>query len=146
MRTDSYRRVGGYRAEFYFAQDLDLWIRLARVGEVRITNEILYDARLNVGTISSLHRSEQVACASLAIAIRDAASEEERLRLLREAAAIRPTHRSVTRRVEVRALYFIAACLQKQKDPRWRQYVSRALRRQPLDVRSWLLLLRGVMT
>ena len=87
-----------------------------------------------------------VACAALATAIRDAASEEERSLLLQKVAAIRPVGRSITRRLEARALYFIAACLQKQKDPRWRQYVSRALRRQPLDVRSWLLLLRGVMT
>src|SRR6185295_7332334 len=32
MRADAYRKAGGYRAEFYFAQDLDLWIRMAALG------------------------------------------------------------------------------------------------------------------
>ena len=32
FRRNLYERVGGYRDEFYFAQDLDLWCRLAELG------------------------------------------------------------------------------------------------------------------
>src|SRR4030095_3947167 len=39
---ERYERVGGYRAEFYFAQDLDLWIRLAEGGKHIATPELLY--------------------------------------------------------------------------------------------------------
>jgi glycosyltransferase involved in cell wall biosynthesis len=145
MRADAYRLCGGYRPEFYFAQDLDLWIRMAALGDVRVMPELLYEARMGIRAISSVHRPEQIALASLAVALRDSAGEDQRLELLREAALIRPAPRSSTRRGEAKALYFIAACLQRRSDPRWRRYASRALRRQPLAIRPWLLFLRGAM-
>lgn len=145
MRADAYHAAGGFRAEFYFAQDLDLWIRMAAQGDIAVVGDVLYEARVDVASISSLHRAEQVACATIAIAVRDAATIEQRSELLEEAARIRPRGHSAPRSLEARALHFIAACLQKQNDPRWRGYASRAVRRQPLAVRSWLLLLRGMI-
>jgi hypothetical protein len=100
---------------------------------------------MTVGSISSQHRAEQIACATLAIASRDATTDEERARLLREASRIRPRAEAVTRRLEARALHFIAACLRKQNDLRWRDYALQALRRYPLAVRTWLLLVRGLI-
>jgi glycosyltransferase involved in cell wall biosynthesis len=146
MSADAYRRAGGYRPEFYFAQDLDLWIRMAGLGDIIITAEVLYEARLDVGDISSRYRAEQLASAELAIAFRDAGTDEERRALLRQAGAIRPAPRGAPSATEANGLYFIASCLQKRNDPRWRLYASRALRRRPLDPRSWLLFVRGVMT
>lgn len=143
MWADAYRKAGGYRAQFYFAQDVDLWIRLAALGELCIVPEALYEARINVRAISSIHRAEQFACAKIAVAVRDAPTESERAELLKQAATIRPKRRSFTRRVEAQALYFVATCLRKQNDPRWRAYASRALRCNALHLRSWLLLLRG---
>jgi glycosyltransferase involved in cell wall biosynthesis len=45
MRRRSYDAVGGYRPFFKFAQDLDLWIRMARVCQFRILEETLYERR-----------------------------------------------------------------------------------------------------
>jgi glycosyltransferase involved in cell wall biosynthesis len=146
MRTESYRRAGGYRPEFYFAQDLDLWIRMASLGDVCIVDEVLYDARCDERAISSLHRSQQVTSAKLAIALRDRPNALDQSALLRKASAIRPGKRARSRRLEAKALYFIATCLRRQNDPRWRRYASLAVRRSPLHVRSWLLLLRGALT
>jgi hypothetical protein len=145
MRTEAYRRAGGYRAEFYFAQDVDLWIRMARLGEVSVDPEVLYDVRVGVGTISSLYRAEQVASAAIAIALRDATEEPQRAALLREAARIRPTPRAANAGAEANAHYFIASCLRRRHDRRWRGYARRAVSSHPLHLRSWLLLLRGVM-
>ena len=146
IRTEAYRRVGGYRAEFYFAQDTDLWIRMAAVGDLCIADEVLYEARVEVHGISSLHRAEQLASAAIALAIRDAPNDAQRSALLREASTIRPAGRRLTRAMEAKGLYFIAACLRRRKDPRWRRYASCALRRNPLNMRSWLLILRGGAT
>jgi glycosyltransferase involved in cell wall biosynthesis len=145
MRTEAYRRAGGYRAEFYFAQDVDLWIRMAGLGEVSVDPEVLYDVRVGVGTISSLYRAEQVASAAIAIALRDATEEPQRAALLHEAARIRPTPRAASAGAEANAHYFIASCLRRRHDERWRGYARRAVSSHPLHLRSWLLLLRGVM-
>lgn len=42
FRKDLYDKVGGYRREFKFAQDRDLWCRLSRETNFYIVDEILY--------------------------------------------------------------------------------------------------------
>jgi len=145
MRASAYRQAGGYRPQFYFAQDLDLWIRLAGLGGVRIEPAALYEARVGISTISSLYRAEQIASASIAIALREATTEPERTALLGEVARIRPRSGSATAAEEAKAHYFIASCLRRQRDPRWRHYAVRAVSRHPLYLRPWLLLLRGLL-
>lgn len=143
FRRDAYLASGGYRSEFYFAQDLDLWIRLAAFGRVAFVPDVLYRATLDVGAISSRHRREQIESARLAIAIRDEPSDERRRELLARAAAIRPAAGPRSRRDEARALYFIASCLRRNGDARWRSYAREALQRRPWSPRTWSLLLRG---
>lgn len=122
FRADAYHQSGGYRPQFYFAQDLDLWIRMAALGAVCITDEVLYEARVDVRAISSIHRDEQGASAAIALALRDGRGN------LAEAAAIRPRRRPFTRSTQAKALYFIASCLRRRQDPRWRRYALRAVR------------------
>jgi glycosyltransferase involved in cell wall biosynthesis len=124
FRADAYERAGGYRAQFYFAQDLDLWIRMAALGDVCISQDVLYEARIDIRTISSLHRPEQVASTALTIALRDGGDPS----LVEEAAAIQPQKRAQSRLTDVRALYFIAACLRQKNDLRWLRYAWRAVR------------------
>jgi glycosyltransferase involved in cell wall biosynthesis len=124
FRAEAYAKAGGYREQFFFAQDLDLWMRMAALGEVCITGEVLYEARIDLRAISSTYRREQVASATLAIALRDGADAS----LLETAAAIQPQRRAQSRRAEVRALYFVASCLRRNHDPRWKSYISRAAR------------------
>jgi len=145
MRAEAYRRAGGYRPEFYFAQDLDLWIRMAPQGDICIDGAVLYEARVGVRTISSAYRAEQIASATMAIAVRDAQSDAERAALLAEASRIRPTPRVQNPDAEANANYFIASCLQRRNDLRWRAYAREAVARSPLHLRSWLLLLRGAL-
>jgi len=146
FRLEAYRRAAGYRPEFYFGQDLDLWIRMATLGDICVANEVLYEARLDVGGISSVHRPEQIDSARLALAIRDARSDADASQLLSRASSIRPHRTARSRFVEAKALYFMAACLRERKDPRWRRYASRAIRSSPLHLRSWLLLIRSALT
>jgi len=47
MRREAYERAGGYRAAFYYAQDLDLWSRMVESGRHRVVPEVLYEATLS---------------------------------------------------------------------------------------------------
>lgn len=66
MRRESVERVGGYREPFGLAQDLDLWLRLRRVGRLHILPDVLYASRQHAGQVSLSHRAEQRAYAALA--------------------------------------------------------------------------------
>ena len=141
FRRDTYLAAGGYRAAFYFAQDLDLWIRLASRGRIGITPEILYEASVDQGAISGRNRREQIASAAIAIAIRDGGPEAE---LLDRAARIRPRpSRGTDRRRDSQALYFIASCLRRNGDPAWKRYLHDSLKTNPLQLRGWLMTVRG---
>lgn len=140
-----YERVGGYRSSFYFAQDLDLWIRLAEQGKHLVMPDLLYQASISVVSISGLYRREQVELTRLIL-------ESTRLRrigmnddaILQKAAAIRPsTQRSNNRLTRARALYFIGACLRKRRDPKASDYFIDALRTYPLHLKSFAKLLIG---
>jgi glycosyltransferase involved in cell wall biosynthesis len=139
FRAEAYRRCGGYREQFRVAQDIDLWIRLAQLGGVRIDPEPLYVARIEPGAISAAHRQAQFALARIAIALRDGGDAAA---LLAEAARIVP-RRGRSRAAEARALYFIGSCLRTRGDDRWRRYLRQALTRNPLHWRALLTLLAG---
>ncbi|HUP61191.1 MAG TPA: glycosyltransferase family 2 protein [Thermoanaerobaculia bacterium] len=150
FRREDYRAAGGYRAEFRFAQDLDLWIRLARRGSFAITDEVLYEATLAPRSISSMYRREQERLTAIAVALRDLQPEggrpihlaDQRSALLAEAARIAPS-RKASARDEAAGLYFIAKCLRDRRDLAWRSYLVRALRKNPLHWRAWASLLLG---
>lgn len=126
FRRNAYLAAGGYRPQFHFAQDLDLWVRLARLGGIGFVDDVLYEARVDVDAISSTHRPEQVELARIALAIRDDPSRATEL--LAQAALIGPTRRRKTRRDLAKAFYFIASCLRREGDRRWRHYAGEAVR------------------
>jgi glycosyltransferase involved in cell wall biosynthesis len=144
FRRADYLAAGGYRAEFRFAQDLDLWIRLARRGRIVVLPEALYTWTYAVSAISSTRRAQQVALARIALRLRDdAIGGEERAKLLADAARIGETPAKKSQPRDAAAShYFIASCLRRNRDPRWRDYARNAVRRDPLHLRSWLLLLK----
>jgi glycosyltransferase involved in cell wall biosynthesis len=140
-----YHQVGGYRSDFYFAQDLDLWIRLTEEGEHVVLPEVLYQAGVLVQSISGLYRDEQVETAKLIL-------ESARLRrrgvsdsrVLERAGAIGPSVSRKTNRLQrAKALYFIGSCLRKRSDPVATHYFQEALRLNPLHVKSAVRLLFG---
>ncbi len=139
FRRDDYVAAGGYREEFRFAQDLDLWIRLARRGMIAIFEDVLYEATIEPRSISSVHRAEQERLTEIAIALRDGADERK---ALAAAARVQPS-RKATPRDEAAGLYFIAKCLRRQRNRAWRSYLARAIARNPLHWRAWASLILG---
>jgi glycosyltransferase involved in cell wall biosynthesis len=141
FRRDAYERAGGYREEFWFAQDLDLWIRMAPHGTFIILPEVLYQSRFSVASISAQRRNEQVALATIAMRLRDPSMNAgARDALIDQARAIRPS--GAEKGDDAGAYYFLARCLQKNGDPRHKRYAREALRRSPLNPRVWMLFLR----
>lgn len=142
FRRDAYLRAGGYRDAFRYAQDLDLWIRLASLGRIVIVPEVLYEATIDVRTISATARRQQLELTGLAVRLRDAAPGE-REALLERARALEAASPG-GRAAEAGTLYFIASCLLRNADRAWRRYAREALRRDPLHWRTWTLLPRAL--
>jgi glycosyltransferase involved in cell wall biosynthesis len=139
FRKSDYDAAGGYRAQFRFAQDLDLWIRLGKRGTFAILDDVLYEATIEPRSISSLHRAEQERLTEIAIALRDGGDEAQ---LLADAARVQPS-RKAKPRDEAAGLYFIARCLLRRGNRAWRSYALRAIARNPLHWRAWASLLLG---
>ncbi len=140
FRRSDYLAVGGYREAFRFAQDLDLWIRLASRGRIVFVREVLYVIRYALGDISAARRKDQIEMATIALQIRDRPSDTELF--LAKALAISHRRKRITRQTEARSLYFIASCLRRNGDSRYKQYARAAAHKNPLQLRAWLLLLR----
>jgi glycosyltransferase involved in cell wall biosynthesis len=141
-RRADYERAGGYRPEFYFAQDLDLWLRLTDVGAIGFVPEILYQVRFAPGCLSTRFHAEQMALARLAL---ESKSLRERGQadagVLAQATSFRPkANRGRSGSDTARGLYFIGRCLLDRRDRRAGMYLRAAARQRPWDLRSWTML------
>jgi GT2 family glycosyltransferase len=66
MKKDAFLTVGGYNEQFKFAQDYDLWLRLAEAYKVANIEEPLYQCRYSEDTISAQNFTEQFYYATFA--------------------------------------------------------------------------------
>lgn len=67
IRKRSIISVGGYRKEFPFAEDLDLFLRLAEVGRLANLPDILLEYRQHISSIGYSKRKEQVTSSYMAV-------------------------------------------------------------------------------
>jgi glycosyltransferase involved in cell wall biosynthesis len=148
FRRAAYLASGGYRPAFYFAQDIDLWLRLVDRGRFFVVPEVLYQSRVAPDTISGTWRREQEELRVLAIALalqRRAGGESSET--LSQAESIRPTNKQ--RKVwlpwrRAQSLYFIGESLRRRGDRRAVGYFRRALSVMPLHARSWVRLAQSI--
>ena len=139
-----YRKVGGYRSEFYFAQDLDLWVRLAENGRHIIIPEIFYNASVGVQSISGQYRKEQIQlaryvlkCAQLRRKGLDESGALEKAGHIQKPFIRRKTHLD-----QARSLYFIGKCLKKNRNSKAKKYFQQAFFLFPFHFKSgiqWLI-------
>jgi hypothetical protein len=59
MRAEPVRAVGGYRPELYYAEDLDLWLRLGEVGKLANLPEPVLKYRVHEASICSRNHAVQ---------------------------------------------------------------------------------------
>lgn len=145
FRKSDYVKTGGYRAEFYYGQDWDLWYRLAEIGKFQTINRRLYRARVLPQGISATATELQTAISALsrsALGQRQSGLSEESL--LTKASSIRP---GVLRASSQSAsLYFIAECLRRNGDERAQEYFKRSICESPFLVKAWIRMLQHLVS
>jgi hypothetical protein len=143
FRSEAYRRAGGYRRVFYFAQDCDLWLRLAGDGRLACVGEPLYEFRTHLASISSTRRTLQAGFAQLAKDCHRARQRgEPETFWLSEAARLREVAasqrgREPSRREAALTYQLIGSHLLDRGDRRASAYFWRALRTWPCMSGSW---------
>lgn len=60
FRKDKLNVIGRFRSEFTHAEDLDLWLRLAEVGQLGNLPDVLYDYRQHLQSVGHKYRAEQI--------------------------------------------------------------------------------------
>lgn len=140
FRRNFYNMVGGYRAEYQVAQDIDLWIRLSECGLCLTTKEILYEAMWASNGISSRKRPQQAISAKAAL---DCAlqrqknlSEDDILNKLTEDLNRSKLRSNNSKLLEANAWYFMGACALKYSHDRARRHFLQAIKCYPLHVKS----------
>ena len=151
FRKDVYEKAGGYRPQFYFAQDADLWSRLIEHCDYKYLQETLYQLRWHIGSISGSKAHLQSEFRRLGQECRNARranlSESE---LLAEAADLCVVARQPKKDARVAASQSATARILGQTMLRngnreGRKYIRKALALAPLNPRSWVALLRSLV-
>ena len=141
MRADGFRAVGGYRAPFQYAQDLDLVTRLAEHGGVATLPAVLYAFQFSPDSISGRQGRRQAEFRRLLRACRAArlkGESEDPWLAAAAALSVRLRARTVRPSDDFAGLYFIGCCLRRRAPVLARSYLARALRRRPWSVPAFL--------
>ncbi len=135
----AYQKVGGYRAAFYYAQDIDLTTRLAEHGEVSAVDPFFYEYRFSPSAISGRHGRFQRAFYRL---IRQ--GYDARRRGLSDARWVELAERLRRRCLQhqgasgtaFNAFYFIGNCLMNSRPERACGYFRKAWVIRPWSVKA----------
>ena len=143
FRRDAYEKAGGYRSQFRFAQDHDLWYRMAEQGLLATCPEVLFEYRMDVAGISPQNRTRQQRLAQLARECFLARQRgESEAALLEEAnrvswdTSIEPS--ISPKQGQGAAAYFVGSQLYQQRDQRCRRYLKMALAARARPIQSAL--------
>jgi glycosyltransferase involved in cell wall biosynthesis len=143
MRRRDYHQVGGYRSEFYFAQDVDLWSRLRERGEHISISDIYYEGLMFPSSISSTKGAEQKKFLSFinkaASARRNGESERPWLTKAEELSARCRKARFKSSQYADGA-YFIGSCLQAHNPSLAKEYYKEAVHLNSSHLRARLKL------
>lgn len=102
IRRTAFDRVGGFRGDAGYAGDLDLWLRLAAVGDLRLLDEELVEYRIHAASETARRGRDQVRSVLDALARAD---RQESMRALRlPIRAVVTCGRWLLRRLAVRFL------------------------------------------
>lgn len=148
FRKSAYDEAGGYRPQFYYGQDWDLWYRLAELGQFLLLPQVLYRARFFPDAISMTHSDRQRLIAALSLqahCLRKAGRSDKAV--LEQAAKIRPGQgKKITpaRKTYSKGHYFIGEALRRRRNPKCRDYFKEAIKVSPFSARSWYRLAQSV--
>ena len=150
FRRATYLACGGYRPDFYYGQDWDLWYRLAERGQFCLLPTVLYQARLFPHALSmrKWHQQRRIAACSLGAFVARRRGLDEKPFLAR-ARAIRPTANNAWIDPFIRlwsggdGAYFIGEALRRTRHPHAPRYLLASIRSAPLQVRAYVRLMQA---
>jgi len=139
FRRDAYVAVGGYREPFRYAQDSDLWLRLAERGRVSCIPSVLYRYSVHPEAISGARAFHQGLFGELgqACLLARRAGQSE-VPLLAQAGSLLARKPPGAHRPQADAYYFIGSCLLRRADPRSARYLWLAWKAAPWRPRTTL--------
>ena len=145
FRRDAYEQAGGYRPEFYFGQDSDLWLRMGQHGKIACVQQSLYHYRLSPAAISGRFGDVQRRFGELGQLCHSARLKgEDEIPFLDELAAlsadVRQKRSAGSRAAQAGSNYRIGVQLARRGDPSASIYFREALRLQPLHWRAFVRL------
>ena len=137
---DAYLRAGGYRAPFYYAQDIDLILRLAALGPAAGIPRRLYDFVYEPLGISGLHMGRQTRFHEISRGTQRARAEgRDESPLLKQAEAFRLECLAARGKGGPRdpapGFFFMGSCLRDRAPARARHFYRLAWRHRPLSPR-----------
>jgi len=136
---EPYTLAGGYRPEFYVAQDLDLWTRLAELGTIIALDKTHYCATVEKNSISTLKRDQQVIASNYILRCRLArANNNDESELLNELRAIgldNKEQNNSREKSDAAYYYFLGSNLLKREPAASLKYFNKAFRLTPFNVK-----------
>jgi glycosyltransferase involved in cell wall biosynthesis len=139
FRRDAYEKAGGYRAAFYYAQDIDLTTRLAENGPVAAVPDILYDYPLSPAAITGRFGKSQRAFYRLirqGHRLRRQGRSESRLLAQAERLSRACRRRRSGGASRFVMDYFVGCWLLRQRPDRALHYLEQAVQASPWSVRA----------
>ena len=154
FRRSVYTQAGGYRAPFHFAQDSDLWLRMADIARIGYLADVRYHHRKDARSTSGAARAAQKRFGELGHLCRRARQAgDEETPWLAEAEALAQRVRtglsqtpSERRNALADAQYLIGAMLVVNRDARARDYLVQAIRQRPWRPKAWVRLGQSLLT
>ncbi len=154
FRRALYAQVGGYRAEFHYAQDSDLWLRMVERARIGYLPEVRYRHRKEPRSTSGAARAAQRRFGELGHLCRQARlAGQAETSWLAEAAVLAERVRAGTtqsaaerRRALADVQYLIGAMLVANRDARARSYLAHAIRLCPWRPKPWIRLAQSLLT
>jgi glycosyltransferase involved in cell wall biosynthesis len=149
FRVKQYALCGGYRPEFYFGQDWDLWYRLSSLGTFCMLQKRLCLCSITLGSISASRQAEQLRFARLsrkALLARQAGQSDRPV--LEEARQLLSSveKRASARRDRAAANYFVGKCLLDNHNKAAFAYLLATVKEYPLHFGGWVNLTRALFT
>ncbi|MFT4634939.1 MAG: glycosyltransferase involved in cell wall biosynthesis [Chitinophagales bacterium] len=138
FRRNAYEKCGGYRTAFIVAQDLDLWTRLASLGDHVALTDMYYEVVLRKNSITTKQRKSQeisrkhiFECSQLRNSVGNDAGHIDKL-------ADKISHltsNDTDNTLEYN--YFVGSILLTKKAQRSRYYFLQVLKTKPWHLKSW---------
>ena len=138
FRKAAYVACGGYREQFYYAQDVDLWLRMIDQGDFKSVDQTVVKAVFTASGASGQFRMQQAELKRLA-------AQSAQLRrlgrddssVLDRAAQVVPAKSPPTSNIAA-GWYFIARAVHRSDRRAARYYYRQALDAAPMLVKAWL--------